>query len=160
MTEEAPKAFISYSWTSPEYSERVLQLAEHLVRDGVDVILDRWHLREGQDAFSFMERAVNDPNIERVLILCDPLYAGKANDREGGVGTETLIISPGVYREVEQTKFLPVIMERDANGEVVVPTDLEERLYIDLSRPEAEPAQLRLGRSTHPSFIREKSSNR
>lgn len=141
VTVSPPNVFISYSWTSPEYSERVLQLAEHLVRDGVDVILDRWHLKEGQDAYSFMERAVNDAEIKRVLILCDPLYAEKANGRAGGVGTETLIISPGVYREVEQTKFLPVIMERDVNGEVVVPTYLESRLYIDLSRPEGEGAQ-------------------
>lgn len=44
-----PKVFISYSWTSKAYEERVLKLVERLMNDGVDVIFDRWDLRPGQD---------------------------------------------------------------------------------------------------------------
>jgi hypothetical protein len=132
---------MSYSWSSPDYSERVLAIAEHLRRDGVDVVLDRWHLREGQDAFAFMEAAVTDNSISKVLILCDPVYADKANDRAGGVGTETLIISPNVYREAKQTKFVPVIMERRDDGSVPLPVYLDGRIYIDLSNAEREDEQ-------------------
>lgn len=104
---------------------------------GVDVVFDRYDLKEGQDKHVFMERAVNDDTIDRVLVLCDPLYAAKANGRREGVGTETLIISPEVYRDAAQEKFLPIIMETDG-GEVCVPTYLEGRMYIDLSDPRTE----------------------
>lgn len=136
--EVPPKVFISYSWSSPEYRERVVRLASDLRRDGVDVLLDVWDLEEGQDAFAFMERAVTDPTVTRVLVLCDPAYAAKADDRQGGVGTETLIISPTVYREAQQTKFLPVLMERDSNGDARLPVYLAGRLYTDLSDPRHE----------------------
>jgi len=68
-----------------------------------------------------MERAVKDPNVSRVLILCDPVYATKADQRVGGVGTETLIISPDVYQEARQEKFIPVLMQRSEDGSA--PTD-------------------------------------
>lgn len=133
MVTEPPKVFISYSWASQEYGERVVALAEQLTTDGAHVMFDRWDLREGQDKHVFMEKAVTDPTVRRVLVLCDPTYAAKADGRQGGVGTETLIISPEVYREASQEKFVPVIMERDEGGRVVVPTYLDGRIYIDLS---------------------------
>lgn len=113
-------------------------LAEQLAADGVHVVLDQWDLKEGQDKHSFMEQAVTDPTIRRVLVLCDPTYAAKADGRAGGVGTETLIISPEVYREAKQEKFIPLVMERDEAGEVVLPTYLAGRIYIDLSHKDRE----------------------
>ena len=56
---ETPKIFISYSWSSSSHERWVLELAERLVSDGVDVTLDKWDLKEGQDKFSFMESMVN-----------------------------------------------------------------------------------------------------
>lgn len=44
--DKIPKIFISYSWGS---SELVLELAQRLVAHGVDVVLDKWDLKEGQD---------------------------------------------------------------------------------------------------------------
>ena len=85
-----PKIFISYSWSSDAL---VLPLAERLVSHGIDVVLDKWDLKEGQDKYVFMEQCVNDPDITKVLIICDKAYATKANNRTGGVGDETVIIS-------------------------------------------------------------------
>ena len=48
-----PKIFISYAWGS---SDLVLELAQRLVSHGVDVVLDKWDLKEGQDKYAFMER--------------------------------------------------------------------------------------------------------
>jgi SEFIR domain len=45
-----PKTFISYSWTSKDHERWVLDLATALRDNGVDVILDKWDLREGHDA--------------------------------------------------------------------------------------------------------------
>lgn len=101
----------------------------------VTAVFDYWDLKEGQDLHSFMEQSVNRADVTHVLILCDPAYAQKANDREGGVGKETLIISPSVYESVAQKRVIPVIMERDSGNRVVVPTYLTGRRYIDLSEP-------------------------
>lgn len=104
------KIFISYAWGS---SELVLELAQRLVAHGVDVVLDKWDLKEGQDKYAFMERCVNDSEITKVLIICDKAYAQKANDRTGGVGDETIIISGEIYGNMKQEKFIPIIAERD-----------------------------------------------
>ena len=82
---------------------------ERLVSDGVDTILDKWNLKEGQDLNQFMESMVSDKSIDRVLIILTKKYAEKANDRIGGVGKETLIISSEVYEKASQTKFIPVV---------------------------------------------------
>jgi hypothetical protein len=128
-----PKVFISYSWTSDEYADRVKSLAEKLRHNGVDVILDSWRLRPGQDKYVFMEQMVTDPEIKKVLVLCDKRYAERADHREGGVGTESTIISQEVYNQVDQEKFIPVIMERGPDGEIYLPTFIKSRIYIDLS---------------------------
>ncbi|MCR5608889.1 MAG: toll/interleukin-1 receptor domain-containing protein [Lachnospiraceae bacterium] len=125
-----PKIFISYSWSS---DDMVLALAQRLVSHGVDVVLDKWDLKEGQDKYAFMERCVNDVEITKVLIICDRAYADKANNRKGGVGDETVIISSEVYGNMEQEKFIPIIAEKDENGNPYVPTYIKTRIYIDLS---------------------------
>lgn len=130
-----PKVFISYSWTSDEYADWVKKLAEKLRDSGVDVVLDRWRLRPGQDKYAFMEQMVTDPEIRKVLILCDKRYAERADHREGGVGTESTIISQEVYNEVDQEKFIPVITERGLDGASYQPLFIKSRIYIDLSDP-------------------------
>ena len=103
-----PKVFISYSWTADEYLDWVKKLAEKLRDSGVDVVLDRWRLKPGQDKFVFMEQMVTDPDIKKVVMLCDKRYANRADHREGGVGAESTIISQEVYNKVDQEKFIPV----------------------------------------------------
>ena len=131
--DKIPKIFISYSWSRDAL---VLDLANRLVSHGVDVVLDKWDLKEGNDKYEFMERCVNDPSITKVLIICDKAYAQKANDRTGGVGDETVIISSEVYGNARQEKFIPIIAERDDEGKEYVPTYIKTRIYIDLSDPE------------------------
>jgi len=70
----------------------VLNLAKELVELGVDVILDKWTLREGADKYAFMKKMVTDPSVGKVILICDQLYAEKADGRKGGVGTETQIV--------------------------------------------------------------------
>lgn len=129
-TDSIPKIFISYSWSS---SVMVDNLAQRLVSHGVDVVYDRWDLKEGQDKYAFMERCVNDPTITKVLIICDKKYADKANNRTGGVGDETVIISSEIYGNSKQEKFIPIIAEKDENGKPYVPTYIKSLIYIDLS---------------------------
>lgn len=127
---ESKKVFISYSWS---VQERVIELAERLLANGIDVVLDVYDLKEGQDKYAFMEQSVNDPSIDRLLIICDKAYTEKANSRSGGVGDETVIISPEIYNQVKQEKFIPVIFEVDDEGKAYCPAYIKSRIYIDLS---------------------------
>lgn len=131
MTE--PKLFISYCWSSSDHEEWVLRLGTELRENGVDVILDKWDLKEGNDANAFMEKMVSDEDIEKVILIIDNQYSEKANKRSGGVGTETQIISAEVYESVEQNKFVAVIATRDQEGKAKLPVFYKSRIYIDLS---------------------------
>lgn len=133
MLDRTPHVFISYSWTSDEFKTRIKELAERLTSDGVMVEIDIWDLKEGQDKYAFMEQCVTESEIDKVLIICNRSYAEKANKRQGGVGDETVIISPELYKSATQEKFIPVIMEHDEEGKPFLPSYLKSRIYVDLS---------------------------
>ena len=130
----SPKTFISYSWTTPEHEQWVVNLATRLMSNGVEVILDKWDLREGHDIHRFMESMVHkDDAVDKVLIICDRGYKEKADSRSGGVGIESQIITPQIYKDVHQEKFIPIIAERDDNGNHFIPHYIASRLFVDLS---------------------------
>lgn len=131
---EHPKVFISYCWTNNKYVEKVVKFARSLREDGIDVKLDQFHLKPGNDVNDFMEKCITDPSIKNVLILLSPDYKIKADSRKGGTGTETQIISGEVYSKVDNTKFIPIIF--DKNGEEIdkcIPIYLRQRRWIDMS---------------------------
>ncbi|KGA95646.1 membrane protein [Alkalihalobacillus alcalophilus ATCC 27647 = CGMCC 1.3604] len=128
--EIVPKVFISYSWSSETHKQWVLELAEKLVaKSGVDVILDRWHGVVGHDRFQFMEESIKV--ADKVLVICDKTYCEKANGRHGGVGTETLIITPDVYKDTKQEKFIPISLEEE-NGEYLLPDFFKSRFALSM----------------------------
>jgi uncharacterized protein YuzE len=133
---ERPKVFISYAWTNDNYGSEIIFIAEKLMADGIETIIDKWDLTAGQDKFKFMEKMVNDASISHVLLMLNKEYQEKADNRSGGVGTEAQIISKDVYDKIEQIKFIPIIMERDENGNEYAPTFLKNRIYIDFSKKE------------------------
>ena len=132
-----PKVFISYSWYSQEHRLRIKAWAEQLLADGVEVVLDIFDLREGQDKYAFMERMVTDSTVTHVLVFSDRQYAEKANARRAGVGTESQIISKEVYDKIDQSKFIPLVCEFDSEGNAYLPAFFQSRIYIDFSSPEA-----------------------
>lgn len=135
-TTEHPKVFISYSWTSVDHEQFVLDLATSLRNNGVDAILDKWDLKPGQDKYVFMESMVIDTEVLKVLVLCDRKYQEKANNRAGGVGTESQIISQELYGKVKQTKFIPIVCEYDDEGQPCLPVFMRGLIYIDVSSEE------------------------
>lgn len=165
----APKLFISYSWSDAEHEQRVINLATELRESGVDVILDKWDLKEGHDAVAFMEQMVTNSEIKKVAIICDEKYAAKADGRAGGVGTETQIISREVYENQAQEKFVAVVCERDQDGKPYLPTYYKSRIYIDLSEADRyaenferllrwafdKPLYVKPGLGSKPSFLSE-----
>ena len=130
---QTPKVFISYSWTSKEW---VLAFASRLTGDGIHVSLDEWDVAGGQDLNVFMEKMVLDSTISKVLVICDRVYADKADNRKGGVGKESQIISQEVYERVDQTKFIPIVREKDDDGNAYRPVFMKSRLHYDFSSEE------------------------
>lgn len=131
-----PKLFISYSWSSAEHETWVLDLAKSLVESGIEVLLDKWQLRDGHDSIKFMESMVTNAEVKKVVILADKTYVEKANARVGGVGTETQILTPDLYSGQSQDKFVLVVCERDEQGKPYVPTYYRGRIHIDMSHEE------------------------
>lgn len=166
---ENPKLFISYSWSNPTHEQWVIELANELTESGIHVILDKWDLKEGHDSVAFMEKMVTDAEISKVAIVCDEVYALKADGRSGGVGTETQIISREVYENQDQGKFVAIIPEKDDQGKAFLPTYYKSRIYIDLSEPDNyadnfekllrwvydKPLYMRPGIGKRPSFLEE-----
>lgn len=140
MIDRIPQVFISYSWTNQEYQKSIVDLAARLRHDGVDIKLDVWDLKQGQDKYAYMEQCVTNPAIDKVLIMSDRVYAEKADTRKGGVGDETTVISSEVYKNVNQQKFIPVVMERNEDGEAFLPAYLNSRMYVDFSAENKEKA--------------------
>lgn len=123
------KVFISYCHkdTTEEWIGKLITtLGEH----EIDSIVDIYDLQLGQDLNYFMEQM---KNADKVLILLGKEYKERANDRKAGVGTETQIISNDVYKDVEQTKFIPIVIGKDKHGNAYLPYYLESRFYIDFS---------------------------
>lgn len=128
------KVFISYSWTTQAHEEWVYNLATRLMEDGIEVKLDKWDLKPGDDKYAFMESMVQDKTIDRVLIICDKGYKEKADNRDGGVGTETQIITPQIYEKVsENNRFIPVIVETGEKFDSYMPIYLKGKIGIDMS---------------------------
>ncbi|EOC1427671.1 toll/interleukin-1 receptor domain-containing protein [Cronobacter dublinensis subsp. beijingensis] len=124
-----PKVFISYSWDSPEHKLWVSSLAGWLRQNGIDIILDQWHLRGGEDLITFMERSIGE--ADRVVIICTEIYVHKAKERTGGVGYENTLLTNELIQNLGSSKFIPVI--RQSNPPYITPSSLSTRLYYDLS---------------------------
>lgn len=132
-SETGKKVFISYSWVPESNKEWVRKLAQKLEQDGVEVVIDYKDLRLGHDKYAFMERIAVDETIDKVLIICNKSYKHKADSRSGGVGDEAAIITPQVYGNVKQEKFIPVVNEYDEDGKPYLPNYLASRMYADLT---------------------------
>lgn len=132
---ENPKIFISYCWSNDVYIDKVVDFAKRLRSDGINVILDQFQMKLGNDMNNFMEKCVNDSTITNVLILLSPDYKIKADTRTGGAGIETQIISGEVYSNVENTKFIPIVFEkRGEDYSACIPTYLKQRRYYIFSK--------------------------
>lgn len=130
------KVFISYAWGTEDHNEWVRKLGTRLLSDSIDVELDSWSLKDGQDIYKYMETMVDSDSISKVLIICDKNYVDKSSARKGGVGTEAQIITPHIYANHKQEKFIPLIKERDEKENPYLPTFLSSRKYIDFSSEE------------------------
>ncbi len=111
------RVFISYTKSTDQHRDWVKGVASYLRSVGVDARLDVWHLRQGMDVAQWMCNELN--MADRVLLICDELYAQKADGRHGGVGWEIRIIQGDLLQSqsTNPDKFVPVVVtENLADG--------------------------------------------
>ena len=128
-SEDKPNVFISYSWDDNAHKEWVKSLADILLDNGVNAILDDYDTEPGDRLPHFMEEAVS--KADKVLVICTETYKRKADKREGGVGYEAHIISSELITGNER-KIIPIL--RNGKGNTSIPICLAGKKYIDLSK--------------------------
>jgi hypothetical protein len=124
--EVAPRVFFSYSHDDERHKGWVLALANRLLANGVDVILDRWDLSLGSDLGRFMESGLSD--ADRVIAICTDSYVMKANEGKGGVGYEKMILTAQIMADLHSDKVIPLLR---SNTMGALPIFLAGRVYID-----------------------------
>ncbi len=124
-----PSVFISYSWDSDDHRTWVAALAERLRTDGINVRLDQWYMRPGDDIPTFMEVAVRES--EFVVIICTPQFKTAADNRTGGVGYESQVLSGEVFALANGQKVIPVL--RAGSWAEAAPSYALGRWYVDMS---------------------------
>lgn len=125
-TEQPPKVFFSYSHDSEVHKDWVLRLATRLRSNGIDVVLDRWNLKLGNDLPYFMEQGLSKSS--RVVCVCSEDYNNKANQGEGGVAYEKHILTAKLVKDVNTSWIIPLI--RNNKSAEKLPTFLGAKYYI------------------------------
>lgn len=127
--------FISYGWEDCEHKKWVYKLANDL-SSFFNVKIDV-KTPFGAELNTFMEKMVS--NSDRVLIIVTPTYKMKADNRENGVGYESVLISDEIFNNQATIKFIPIIRKGSkkesypkylGNRKGVVMTD--DNLYEDM----------------------------
>ncbi|GIN27212.1 MULTISPECIES: toll/interleukin-1 receptor domain-containing protein [Bacillus] len=125
------RIFISYSWESEEHKKLVNDLGEKLENDGLEVTIDQWDVRPGDELALYMERAIKESDY--VLIICSEGYKTKADNRIGGSGYEAKIITSNILANQHIKKFIPIYV--GGEWDKVAPEFIKGNMYVDLSQP-------------------------
>jgi hypothetical protein len=136
-----PRVFISYSWDTPDHKNWVLQLANELRANGVDVLLDQYDLLGGANMICFMENAIRDSN--KVLIIFTPNYKLKSEKRKGGVGFEYSVLNAELYSNIaNNTKFIPIL--RRGSQQEAIPSFMQQFVSINMTSETNEETVIEL----------------
>jgi len=130
-----PVVFFSYSWDDEKHKLWVLKLASNLIKSGIDVIIDEWNLEDYKnDLHYFMESGIKES--DKIIMICTPNYALRANDREGGVGVEHTIITGEFYEKDKANKYIPIVRSYKRTFSECLPAYMKTKYAIDFSREE------------------------
>ena len=134
-----PSVFLSYTHESDDHSEWVRRLAETLTKNGVETILDQWHLNLGDHVGLFMEQSLS--KATHIVLVCTPAYAEKTNNRQGGVGYEQAVFVGNLLTSGKiNSKLIPII--RSGEPSQALPTYLQSRLFLDFRDDDAYAYEL------------------
>lgn len=129
LKDDPVKVFITYSWEDNAHKEWAKHLADDLLAQGIDATIDQYDLNPGDRIPLFMEKSIT--GAVYVLVICTPKYKEKADDRLGGVGYESHLMSGELYTKKSERKYIPIL--RRGTIDDAIPSFLSGVLAIDLS---------------------------
>ena len=122
--------FISYSWDDENHKNWVLELANKLVEDGIDVLLDRYDLKAGKSLTHFIESSIS--KADKIIIVFTPNYKLKATNRRGGVGYEYSIMNAELYQnQTDNDRIIPVL--RKGRQKESIPEFMQQYIHLDMT---------------------------
>lgn len=139
-----PSLFLSYSRDSAAHDAAVLELAQGLRGEGVDVRLDQFEQAPLEGWPKWMLRQLAE--VDFVLVVCTANYCRRFEGREEvgvgqGVAFESLIITQGLFEaNAKNTRFVPVMF----SGAVVADVPGVLRPFQRFVLPGAREALYRL----------------
>ena len=131
----APTVFISYSHDSTEHANRVLKLADRLVSEGIDVILDQYEPAPPEGWPRWMDKHIRDADF--VLMVCTETYyrrvMGEEKTGEGlGIKWEGNLIYQHIYQaNTTNSRFIPVLFEYSKVEHIPTPLQGVTRHRVD-----------------------------
>jgi len=126
-----PKVFISYSHDSPEHADCVLNLANRLLGDGVDCILDQFEFSPPEGWPRWMDKHIRESDF--VLMICTETYCQRVMGTEKpgtglGVRWEGSLVFQHIYNAgTLNTRFIPVLLQE--SDVTYVPTPVQGATY-------------------------------
>ena len=133
IEEGVSTVFISYSWDNEDHKGWVLNLANKLQNENVNVLLDRYELRPGKSLTHFVETSIE--KADRIVIIFTPNYKMKAEKRAGGVGYEYSIMNADLYNDqTGNEKIIPII--RNGSTKQSIPKFMQQYIHIDMRNDE------------------------
>jgi hypothetical protein len=172
VASEAPQApgpariFISYSHHHESQPERVRQLADWLRGDGFEVLFDQTDSAADAGWPRWMEQQLE--RADAVILVCTRSWRRRFDgmlDEEGGRGVlfEGKLIRSLLFRDLQFSRFIPVVFEGDLPEEVVPtlfyshPRYILEKQYASLRAalpaPRAGKAPISSGRLPSPTAL-------
>lgn len=131
--EEEITLFISYYWEdeiNEDHKSWVRNLADILIHNRINVILDQYELKLGGNMIHFMENSISIAN--KIIIVFTPGYKLKANNKNGGVGYEYSIINASMYKNQIENNVIPVL--RMGEREDSIPDFMHQYVGIDMRK--------------------------
>lgn len=135
---EKIKVFVSYSWDGNEHRAWVRKFVDSLEEiDEITTIWDGYDLDSLIDKNYFMENAAHDADF--VVAITTAPYKAKADERKGGVGIETFLMSAvhwaGMLKD-KQSKIIAI--QREPNS---TPRYLEGHFHLDFTQDGQFPSK-------------------
>jgi len=152
--------FVSYSWDSEEHQEWVRKLVDDLNSVGIDATMDNLETEQNTVHLGEMMASSVHEN-DYTLVIMIPTYANKANQGQGGVGTETRYIMN--LMEENRNRVIPLI--RSGEDSNAIPFYLKQINYIDFRedhqyKESFERLQKRMGHESHNRHLHSGFSDR
>lgn len=130
-----PTVFISYSHDSLEHSDRVRDLSDRLLADGIDATIDQYQTAPPEGWQLWMERQIDTAQF--VLLVCTDTYRRRVKKEEApgkglGVLWEASLIYSHLYDAgVVNEKFVPIVFE--SSDTEFIPRPLKPTTYYYVS---------------------------